>query len=71
MAVKKAAKKPVPDLKSATSNALAHIADWAENQEWDVLFGLSPTARTTREETEVLAEAKKLAVNYIRMGVSK
>jgi hypothetical protein len=70
MAVKKkVAVKPAPDLKSATAQALNNIADIVERT-WDtvMLFGIPHERRTTRDEWGLFEEAKKLAVNYIRMG---
>ena len=63
-------RKPVvPDLKSATREALDKIATWVSismtNEE---LFGAS--ARRTKEEWAVLEEARKLAINYIRKGAT-
>jgi hypothetical protein len=65
-------RKPVvPDLKAATREILSRTADWAESlAAQDALFGhLSP--RTTRAEWAVLAEARQLAANYIRMGAKQ
>ena len=62
-------KKPKPDLKSATRQALNNIADHVERLMGpDTLFGIPHERRTTKEEWAVFEEAKKLAVNYIRMG---
>jgi len=70
MATKKAAKKPAPDLKSATRNILEFVADQVEKSSYDAtIFGA--LGRVTKEDAAVLAEAKKLAVNYIRMGASQ
>lgn len=73
MATKKsAAKKPAPDLKAATRNCLDRIAEHADtDMTYEQLFGIPANQRTTAEETTVLVEAKKLAVNYIRMGTSR
>ena len=66
--MKKPSKKSVlPDLKAATQEALSRIADWAESSMTNTeLFGAS--MRHTKAEWAVLEEARKLAVNYIRMG---
>ena len=67
--MKKPSKNPVvPDLKAATREILSRTADWAESlAAQDVLFG-HLSSRTTRAEWAILEEARKLAVNYIRMG---
>ena len=64
-------KKPVlPDLKAATREALSKIADWAASSMTNAeLFGAS--TRRTQAEWAVLEEARKLAVNYIRMGAKQ
>ena len=59
---------PKPDVKSATRQALTNIADSAERLDWMNLFSLPPARRTTAEETAAFAEAKRLAINYIRLG---
>jgi hypothetical protein len=66
---KKRAPKPLPDLKSVTRQALNTVADHTERLlSLEVLFGIPPDRRTTKEEWAVFEEAKKLVVNYIRMG---
>lgn len=72
MTINKPAKKPAPDLKAATANALDRIAEWADTDAtYEQLFGIHSNRRTTPEEAAVLEEAKKLAVNYVRMGAQK
>ena len=69
--MKKPSKKPVvPDLKSATASILTRVADWMEADSiasQGAVFGWSG-ARPTKAEWAVLEEARKLAINYIRMG---
>jgi hypothetical protein len=70
--MKKPSKKPVvPDLKAATCEILSRTADWVESlAAQDVLFG-HLSSRTTRAEWAVLAEARQVATNYIRMGAKQ
>jgi hypothetical protein len=70
--MKKPSKKPVvPDLKAATAEILSRTADWlASPTAQDVLFG-HLSLRTTRAEWAALAEARDLAVNYIKMGAKQ
>ena len=68
--MKKKVEAPKPDLQSATSTVLERIADWAAtNMTNEELFGSA--TRRTKEEWAVLGEARKLAVNYIRMGAKR
>ena len=69
--MKKPSKKPVvPDLKSAARVALGRTATWMEAADWEVLFGLHPEKRTTAAETAAFAEAKILAIEYVRKGAT-
>ncbi len=66
-AKRQAVKPPVPDVKSATREMLARVADWVDTEAgWPVL-GVQP-ARRSKEEWAALEEARKLAAGYIRMG---
>ena len=68
---KRTVAKPLPDLKAATADVLARTADWLSSPaSQDILFG-HLSSRTTRAEWAVLEEARKLAVNYIRMGAKQ
>ena len=70
MAIKKTAKKPVPSLQGATAAILNCVADWMETPTAmtdSVVFG-SVGRQCSKEELAVLTEARKLAVNYVRLG---
>jgi hypothetical protein len=69
MAPKEKTPKPLPDLKSVVRQALNNVADHIEKLMGPLeLFGIPHERRTTKEEWAVFEEAKKLVVNYIRMG---
>ena len=68
--MKKKVEAPKPDLKGATAAVLERIADWAAtNMTNEEMFGNA--TRRTKAEWAVLDEARKLAVNYIRMGAKQ
>jgi hypothetical protein len=64
---KKATKRPVPDVKAATAEILTKMADWLESPE-----GLAkmPVGKLSKEEAAAFEEARRLAVNYIRLGAT-
>lgn len=66
MATKKATKKPLPNLQGATAEILNRVADWMELPSAPDMVLFSGTH--SKEEWAVLLEAKKLAVNYVRLG---
>jgi len=66
---KKAVEAPKPDLKSATATALEGIANFVEARLTGTeIFGEAAPRGRTKAEWAVLEEARKLAINYIRMG---
>ena len=69
MIKKKAAKNPEPDLKAATAAALESIATFVEARltSTEIFCETAPRGRT-KAEWDTLDVARKLAVNYIRMG---
>jgi len=68
--MKRKVEAPKPDLKAATAAVLERIAGWAATNMTNAeMFGDVP--RRTKEEWAVLEEARKLAVNYIRMGAKQ
>jgi cobalamin biosynthesis protein CobD/CbiB len=67
--VKKKVEAPKPDLKGATAAALEGIANFVEARLTSTeIFGETAPRGRTKAEWTVLEEARKLAVNYIRMG---
>jgi hypothetical protein len=72
MATKKAAKKVVPSLQGATAAILERVANWIDVPTATadgVVFG--GASKQSKEEWAVLVEARKLAVNYIRLGAKQ
>ena len=62
-------KKPAPDLKGATAEILRRTADWMERGTAGSDAVLIPRLQGVDRETwAVLTEARKLAINYVRMG---
>lgn len=68
MAIKKATKKPAPDLKGATQEALRNAAYHLEDLALEDVFAVLPERRVSKAEWAVMEEARSLAVAYIRKG---
>jgi hypothetical protein len=61
-----------PDLKGATAEALEGIANFVEARLTSTeIFGETAPRGRTKAEWAILEEARKLAVNYIRMGAKQ
>jgi len=70
---KKTVTPPKPDLHAATCNILTRVATWMEEEaSYQQLTGLPATNhKLPAADLAVLEEAKKLAINYIRMGAQQ
>lgn len=63
------APKPAPDLRSATREVLAKVADWMGTRQAElIIFAGVSAAGTSRAEWDVLIEAKAIAMEYVRTG---
>ena len=74
MTLKKKTIKPVvPSLQGATVEILNRVADWMESNGTEsanrVVYG--PPLKLTKLEVAVLEEARKLAINYVRLGAKQ
>jgi hypothetical protein len=65
---KKPVTKPLPDVKSATCEILARVAEWMESGQSGFVFPGNGNKRLTKEEQTALDQARNLAIEYVKLG---